>query len=189
MKTRESGMPEESMWEQFFDPPAVLTKLGVSHAIRDVAEFGCGYGTFTIPAARIVSGTVYAFDIDRDMIQTTQEKVRREGLRNVCLHMRDFVTEGTGLVEASVDFAMLFNILHTEHPHVLLHEAYRILRSPGTLGIIHWNYDPTTPRGPSMNIRPKPEQCRAWAEEVGFIAPTSRPVDLPPYHYGVLLAR
>ncbi|MBI5090954.1 MAG: class I SAM-dependent methyltransferase [Candidatus Hydrogenedentes bacterium] len=189
MKTRESGMPEESMWEQFFDPPAILAKLGVSHLIRDVAEFGCGYGTFTIPVARMVSGTVCAFDIDRDMIQSTQEKVRREGLRNVRLHMRDFVAEGTGLVEASVDLAMLFNILHAERPHVLLQEAYRILRSPGTLAIIHWNYDPTTPRGPSMEIRPKPERCLAWAAEAGFIALTSRPVDLPPYHYGLILAR
>ena len=189
MKTRDSGMPEESMWAQFFDPPDVLVKLGVSRAMHDVVEFGCGYGTFTIPAARIVSGTIHAFDIDPDMIRATEEKVREEGLGNVRLHLRDFVGEGTGLTEASVDFAMLFNILHAEHPRALLREAYRVLRPSGRLGIIHWIHDPTTPRGPAMDIRPTPEQCRAWAEEVGFLALTTRTIDLPPYHYGIILAR
>ena len=51
MKTRESGMPDESMWDSFFDPPTVLAKLGLTDECRDVVDFGCGYGTFTIPAA------------------------------------------------------------------------------------------------------------------------------------------
>jgi hypothetical protein len=67
MKTRESGMPEESMWQGFFDPEAVLGKLGLSSACGNVVDFGCGYGTFTIPAARIVRGTVFAFDIEVEM--------------------------------------------------------------------------------------------------------------------------
>jgi ubiquinone/menaquinone biosynthesis C-methylase UbiE len=53
-----------------------------------------------------------------------------------------------------VDYAMLFNILHAEQPERLLREARRILAPHGLLGIIHWNYDPSTPRGPSMEIRP-----------------------------------
>jgi hypothetical protein len=57
----------------------------------------------------------------------------------------------------------------------------------GTLGIMHWNYDPSTPRGPSMDIRPRPEQCRKWAEQIGFQA--ARLVDLPPHHYGWVLRR
>ena len=55
MKTRESGMPEEEMWREFFDPEAILQLLKLTSACRDVVEFGCGYGTFTIPAARIVA--------------------------------------------------------------------------------------------------------------------------------------
>ena len=50
MKTRESGMPEESLWATFFTPEEVLHKLGLPTA-GDVVDFGCGYGTFTIPAA------------------------------------------------------------------------------------------------------------------------------------------
>ena len=75
MKARESGMPSEDAWETFFQPDAALRCLGLSAACHDVVEFGCGYGTFTVPAARIVSGTVYALDIDREM--TAHDRTRQ----------------------------------------------------------------------------------------------------------------
>jgi ubiquinone/menaquinone biosynthesis C-methylase UbiE len=74
-----------------------------------------------------------------------------------------------------------------EHPEQLLHEAKRVLKKKGKLGIIHWNYDPKTPRGPSMTIRPKPEQCLKWAGDVGFQNP--KRFDLKPYHYGLVLIK
>jgi hypothetical protein len=53
------------------------------------------------------------------------------------------------------------------------------------VGVIHWNYDPATPRGPDLSIRPRPEQCQAWCREAGFklIVPL---VSLPPWHYGLV---
>jgi len=184
MKTRESGMPDEEMWQTFFSPSQTLLALGLRKDMSDVAEFGCGYGTFTIPAAKVVKGTVYAFDIESDMIASTKAKAKQQKLANVQLYQRDFVSDGTGLQDACVDYVMLFNILHAENPGVLLAEASRILCGGGTLGIMHWNYDPATPRGPSMEIRPKPEQCVAWAESAGFVI-VQPIIDLPPYHYGI----
>jgi ubiquinone/menaquinone biosynthesis C-methylase UbiE len=182
-------MPEEEMWDGFFDPPAVLAALGLTNACRDAVEFGCGYGTFTIPAAQIVRGTVHAIDIEPDMLAQTQAKAASAQVRNVQCTCRDFVADGTGLANDSVDYAMLFNILHAEDPGVLLREAYRVLAPEGRLGIMHWNYDPTTPRGPSMDIRPRPEQCRQWAEDTGFHLLAPGVVDLPPYHYGLVLTK
>jgi ubiquinone/menaquinone biosynthesis C-methylase UbiE len=187
MKTRESGMPDQAMWESFFDPEKVLKTLGISQKTTDVADFGCGYGTFTIPASRIIKGNVYALDLESDMVRTTQEKAKELGLKNVKAAIRDFISHGSGLADESVDYAMLFNILHIEHPEKLIEETWRILRKDGRLGIIHWNYDPSTPRGPSMEIRPKPEQCIVWAESVGFRAPEKH--DLKPYHYGIVLSK
>lgn len=187
MKTRESGMPDEEMWAGFFDPPAVLEVLGLAPGCRDVVEFGCGYGTFTIPAACIVRGSVFALDIEPEMIETTRIKAQAAGLSNIVVSQRDFINEGSGLPDASVGYAMLFNILHCEAPAVLLHEARRVLRPGGRLGIIHWNYDSTTPRGPSMSIRPRPEQCQDWAAQAGFSLRPPGIVDLPPYHYGMAL--
>ena len=54
---------------------------------------------------------------------------------------------------------------------------------------MHWNYDPATPRGPSMDIRPRPDQCRDWAEQEGFRLLEPGIMDLPPYHYGMVLER
>ncbi len=189
MKTRESGMPDESMWSGFFSPGQTLAKLGLTSTCRDVVDFGCGYGTFTIPAARKVRGTVYALDIEAEMVEATECKAGEAGLTNVRVERRDFVADGTGLPEASVDYVMLFNILHCERPHMLLREAFRVLTHGGRLGIMHWNYDPTTPRGPSMDIRPCPGQCREWAEQVGFQLAVHGRIDLPPYHYGWVMSK
>jgi ubiquinone/menaquinone biosynthesis C-methylase UbiE len=188
MKVRESGMPDEELWASFFDPEFILRQLGLSETVVNIAEFGCGYGTFTIPAARLAGGKVHAFDIEPDMIAETRRKAAAAGLGNVQCLLRNFIAEGTGLPDESVCFVMLFNILHTEKPLNLLGESYRILTPEGKLGVIDWNYDPTTPRGPSMEIRPKPEACQGWIETSGFqlLNPL---VELPPYHYGMLASK
>lgn len=36
-----------------------------------------------------------------------------------------------------------------------------------------------------MTIRPRPEQCRAWAIEAGFEPIGAEQIELPPYHYGM----
>jgi len=187
MKIRESGMPERDMWEKFFSPAKILATLGLDSQTGDVAEFGCGYGTFTIPVAKVIKGKIYALDIEPDMIRITNEEVKRNGLSNVRTVLRDFISEGSDLPDRSVDYVMLFNILHLEKPMVLINEAERILKDGGKLGIIHWNYDPKTPRGPSMDIRPKPEQCIKWAESSGFSNMVQ--YDLKPYHYGIVLMK
>jgi len=192
MKTRESGMPDDSMWSGFFSPAQTLAKLGLTGSCGDVVDFGCGYGTFTIPAARLIRGTpgiVHALDIEADMVAATGRKAEEAGVSNVRVEQRDFVADGTGLADASIDYAMLFNILHCEQPEVLLREAYRVLCPGGRLGIMHWNYDPHTRRGPSMDIRPRPEQCRDWAIAVGFTLAGDNRIDLPPHHYGWVMRR
>jgi hypothetical protein len=71
----------------------------------------------------------------------------------------------------------------------MLQEANRILRPDGVLGIMHWNYDPTTPRGPSMGIRPRPEQVEKWAMDAGFQQSAAGIIDMPPYHYGMAMRK
>lgn len=178
-------MPDESMWEGFFDPCRVLRLLGLDASVADAVEFGSGYGTFAVPAAAIIGGTLYAFDIEPAMIEATRRHAEEKGIGNIQYHLRDFVSQGTGLPRESVDYVMLFNILHAEDPRALLREAHGILRIGGKIGIMHWNHDPETPRGPPMEIRSKPEECRKWAEQEGFdmIQPH---IDLPPYHYGMV---
>jgi hypothetical protein len=89
-----------------------------------------------------------------------------------------------------VALVILFNILHIEDPLGLLGEARRILRNRGTVAAIHWRHDIDTPRGPTLEIRPRPEQCAFWAEQAGFRA-SGGVLDLPnsPWHWGMRLEK
>ena len=189
MKVRDSGMPDEEMWAGFFDPDFILRSFGLHYGVRDIAEFGCGYGTFTLAAARLAAGTVYALDIEPEMIKTVRKKCARAGVGNVQALLRDFVGQGTGLAGNSVDAVLLFNILHHAEPLALMAEARRILTPRGVMAVIHWNHDPATPRGPSLDIRPRPEHCIAWAQAAGFNFAERHRFDFPPYHYGLLFQR
>lgn len=187
MKGRESGMPDEAYWASFFDPDAALAQLFPdSGTISNVVEFGCGYGTFTLPASRRISGTLTALDIEPEMVTTVARKAAAANIQNIRAAIRDFVANGTGLGDRSQSHAMIFNLLHLEEPLALLREAFRVLNSDGSLSLIHWRRDIQTPRGPSLAIRPSPEQCSAWMEAAGFRH--IEPIDLQaccPYHFGL----
>lgn len=191
MKGRESGMPEEAYWATFFDPEAALDQLQIlGDSPGHIVEFGCGYGTFTLPAARRTTGVVTALDIEPEMVASVRQKADAEACDNIRVEVRDFVSDGTGLIAGSQAHAMIFNLLHLENPVALLREAHRVLKTCGTLSVIHWRSDIPTPRGPSLTIRPTPEQCQKWMAEAGF--QTLQEVDLQhccPYHFGILARR
>jgi len=188
-KIRESGMPPEKLWESFFNPEGALDALGGRYLTGDVVEFGCGYGTFTIASARRSAGLVYALDIDPIMVAATTERATSAGVKNVVAERRDFMADGCGRPGSSVRYAMLFNILHLEEPVSLLQEALRVLQPSGTAGVMHWNRDRRTPRGPPMQIRPSPTECVQWAKAAGFRSSELR--DLPgcPWHWGLILLK
>ena len=172
-------MPDEAYWESLFDVPLVLARLGIDDALGDVVELGCGYGTFTVPIAEAIRGTLTTFDIDPAMVARTEE--RAAGLRVVC-QLRDVMEHGFGIT--GVDAALLFNILHCDEPVALLNHAADAVRPGGHVLVIHWRYA-QTPRGPSLDIRPRPEQIAAWAIETGRLIPADNAIDLPPWHYGL----
>ena len=180
-------MPAVSVWQKFFNPSVILQSLGLDKTCRHVVEFGCGYGTFTIPAAKVICGNLTALELDPAMITYTQKQAAQEALNNVFYKEIDFCSATTEMGKRCADFVMLFNILHGEDPGQLLAEAHELLVPGGTCAIIHWNHDPDTPRGPPMKIRPKPQTLAALSVEAGFS--TSPMIDLPPYHYGYRLLK
>jgi ubiquinone/menaquinone biosynthesis C-methylase UbiE len=188
MKGRESGMPEEDLWNSYFDAECVIRKLFGEEGCRgNVVEFGCGYGTFTFPAARHATGTVYAFDIEPDLIGRLRMRAKQEAISNIVAEIRDFAANGTGLGSGSQSHAMIYNLLHIENPNELIREAHRVLRPNGRLSVIHWRSDIPTPRGPSLEIRPTPEQCKSWIEASGFR--DVRVIDLLEccqFHFGIV---
>jgi ubiquinone/menaquinone biosynthesis C-methylase UbiE len=185
MKARESGMPDEKTWEQFFDIETILSELEIDNKIEKLVDFGFGYGTFTIPASRLINGDVYAYDIEKTLLKKLELKLEMNNIKNVIAIKKDFISKGSGLLNEEADYVMLFNILHAEKSTEILNESFRILKKNGKAGVIHWNYDSSTPRGPSMSIRPKPEELRNMLTNSGFSILKSH-INLPPYHYGIL---
>jgi tRNA A58 N-methylase Trm61 len=82
-------MPEEAYWESLFDVPLILSRLGIKR-FRDVAELGCGYGTFSIPVARAIQGTLFTFDMVR------HSRRRRAALQHPALRGANPVTAARG---------------------------------------------------------------------------------------------
>ena len=188
-KIRESGMPPEEVWCSFFNVEEILNRMLIDSRVVDAVDFACGYGTFAIPAAQRIQGVMYAIDIDPEMIHSVKEKSRRLKLANVRTITRDLLREGSGLGDYSIDYVILFNILHSEQSPILLREAFRILRRGGRIGIIHWVRDARTPRGPPLDMRPTVDQCVRWCLQAGFTHGSDISMELKPYHFGLVMEK
>jgi SAM-dependent methyltransferase len=189
LKIRESGMPDENVWHRFFDPIYILKSIGLTNKVEDIADFGCGYGTFIIPAAKIISGVAYAIDSEAEMIMTIRRKTLERAVYNVYAIQKDLLNEGSGLVDEKVDYVSLFNILHTKYPLILLKEAHRVLKKNGCVAITNWNVDPKTPRGPPLKMRPSVEECVKWCIISGFKRESKTIHDFKPHHYGLVMRK
>ena len=187
MKIPDSGMPDENFLESLFNVPLILDRLGIDRTVSDVAELGCGYGTFTIPTAHRISGTVFAYDIEPVMIDRTNARANMAGAKNVKLTLRDAIADGFELPDRSVDAVLLFNILHFLKPQQLIAETARIVRPNGRVLVIHWRSDIKTPRGPATEMRPRYEQIIHWAAAAKMHAKPE--LNLPPWHIGVVLEK
>ena len=90
----------------------ILERAGVKEG-QIVLDFGCGSGTYTIPAAKIVGdkGKVYALDKDSTVLNELMNRAESAGLNNI----RRIDTTGelkVNLADDSVDLVLLFDVLH-----------------------------------------------------------------------------
>jgi SAM-dependent methyltransferase len=190
MKYRESGMPDEGMWDSFFSPAEILNKLGVDKNVKGLIDIGSGYGTFLIPAAGMISGPALGIDIEPQMAQIAGGKIEKQRIGNARAMTGDISVPGTSeeirRFVPVIDCVLLFNILHCETPEKLISAVHELLEAGGRAAVIHWIIG-DTPRGPSMHIRPTPEKISALFEEAGFCKITH--TNLPPYHYGLVFKK
>jgi len=98
-------------------------------------DYGCGTGSFTIPAARIVGtkGKVYALDYFPRQLEIVEEQSIKEGLTNVETILSD---RNTGLPDECIDVIWMCDVLHeVKERRAVLEELYRVLRREGVLAI------------------------------------------------------
>jgi ubiquinone/menaquinone biosynthesis C-methylase UbiE len=120
--------------EWFMDADKDLMEVGLRRG-QTVLDYGCGVGSYALPAARLVGqeGTVYALDIHPLAIEAVQRRARKQGLANI-----HTIRSGldTGLADGSVDIVLLYDVVHAVNNKLaLLRELYRVLRPGGTLSL------------------------------------------------------
>lgn len=188
MKIRESGMPNAQQWNSYFNVDSILKELEISTNIERIVEIGAGYGTFTIPVANKIDGLVHTYEIEPNLHLNLKRKCQNMHIENVRCYNCDVIEQGTGLQNNTVDYVMLFNILHNKKPEVMLLEAKRILKPHGKIGILHWRTDIETPRGPSLGVRSKPNDIVGWIRKIGLHI-KKEPFIIEPYHFGILVEK
>lgn len=113
----------------------ILERVGIKRG-QVVLDFGCGSGTYTIAAAKIVGdeGRVYALDKDSEVLDELMRKAELAGLRNI-KRMDSRGELEIDLADNSVDAVLLFDVLHSYYfPRVedrrkLLEEVHRISKA------------------------------------------------------------
>jgi len=119
----------------------ILQKVGIRKG-QTVLDFGCGYGMYTIPVAKIAGkqGRVYALDKNKETLDVLMQKTKSAGLKNV----ERMETSGEleiKLADETVDVVLLFDVFHSYYfPQAgdrrrLLSEIHRIMKPSAFLSV------------------------------------------------------
>ena len=156
--------PDRDAWQQ---PGRIMDALGIGDG-STVADLGAGGGWFTVRIARRVgpNGRVYAEDVQRQMIESIERRVQREGFRNV----RAILGTDTDpkLPRVSCDAVLIVDAYHEVEDRVTLLENVREALAPnGRLGIVDFRTDGGGP-GPDIDERVDPAVVIADAKRAGL---------------------
>jgi len=119
----------------------ILERAGIEEG-QIVLDFGCGSGTYTIPAAKIVGdkGSVYALDKDSNVLNELMQRAKSAGLNNIePMHTHGELT--IDLADNSVDVVLLFDVLHSyyfplaDDRRRLLDEVHRISKAGALISV------------------------------------------------------
>ena len=169
---------------ELLNPEAILDQAGVGYG-NIVGDLGCGgMGYFTLQAAKMVGdkGQVYAVDVIKSVLQSVETKAKLEGLVNIKTIWSNLEIAGaTKINEASLDFALLINVLfQTKNHEAMIKEANRLLKKKGKLVVVDWKKN-DTPFGPKTEDRVPLEKIKEIAEKLGYALEKS--LETGPYHY------
>jgi ubiquinone/menaquinone biosynthesis C-methylase UbiE len=122
----------------------MLQQIGIMRG-QTVLDFGCGYGAYTIPVAKIVGeqGRVYALDKDKEALDVLMQRRESANLKNID-RMETSGELEIGLIDESVDVVLLFDVFHsfyfpkTDDRRRLLIEIRRVMKPSAFLAISVW---------------------------------------------------
>ncbi len=141
-------------------PTETLGLFGITAAMT-VLDLGCGAGTFTVAAARMVgeAGIVHAVDIQAPLVEQTRQRITAAGLLNrVQLHCSGAYQ--LPLTDSSIDLAVLIATLpQIPNKLLVLAELSRVLKPGARLAVSEELPDPAYV---------PPVITRQWLNDGGF---------------------
>lgn len=177
----------------FINPEKVLNALNLKEGLT-MADFGCGHGYFTIPAARLIwpEGKMYAVDVLDEALQAVRSRAQLEGITNIESIRGDLETPaGSKIADGSADIVLLHNILfQSQNKSAIIKEVKRVLKNGGLLHLAEWlpaSVEKQINFGPQEGWRLTPEEAKRLAQEEGFVF--QRNFDAGEYHYGLVFTK
>jgi predicted methyltransferase len=130
-------------------PELLLSVLELKPGMK-VADIGAGTGYYSWRMAQRVGagGTVYAVDIQPEMIKLLEEQMSRRGAANVKAVLG--TSTDPGLPPAGIDLALMVDVYHElEYPYEMLAAIVRALKPGGRLVFVEFRAgDATVPIKP-----------------------------------------
>ncbi|MBI2096423.1 MAG: methyltransferase domain-containing protein [Candidatus Taylorbacteria bacterium] len=173
----------------FTSPESNIEQFDV-YAGLHVADIGAGSGFYTLALARKVGelGRVYAVDVQRDLLERIRNQAKAARLENVEIILGDAEKRGgTKLSDASVERAILSNVLFQADDHdALVEEVKRILKPGGRLLLVDWTAGGVGGVGPKSGAVPRSDALKLF-EKHGFSLEGE--IGAGDYHYGLILRK
>ena len=130
------------------------------------------------------NGTIYAEDVQSQMIEAITRRTGRAGLKNVKTVLG---TTSDPRLPAPVDAVLFTDAYHEfEHPVVMLGNVVKALKPNGRIGIVEFKKDGLGP-GPPMEERLDPERVIRDAEAAGLRLVSRE--NFPRYLYMLVFSR
>ena len=175
---------------ELLDAGAILKDILGIKAGNIVGDLGAGGGMFTTQSAMIVGnqGQVYAVDVMKNILGEIESKARMTGLTNIKTIWSNLEMVGvTKIKEASLDFALLVNILFQSTKHFeILSEATRFLKPNGKLLIVDWSN--TAPGfAPPSDRQVDPETIKQRANQLSLTL--DQEFKAGNYHFGLVFIK
>lgn len=174
---------DEATRRSWYNPEAVLGEVGLRQGMTFV-DVGCGYGFFSLLAARLVgeSGLVYAVDSDKQAVQRLEEKALQLSLQNI--RGKVGTAEKIVFCTACADIVFYSMVLHDfKDPAQVLLNAKKMLKPSGVLVDLDWK-KVQMPFGPPFAIRFSEQDAMGLMKIAGFNV--SKLAEAGPHHYLIL---
>lgn len=120
--------------DAIWPPEVVLQELGVVRKYA-VLDFGCGPGSYTFAAARLVGplGRVYAVDINPLAVKRIQDAAQYRGLGNIAAILGD---SSSIIPSRRIDLALMHDVLHElDNPTAIIGDIDRVLKPNGFFAV------------------------------------------------------